>query len=436
MGKIKKILCNLPQTPGVYFLKDQYGRIIYIGKAVNLKSRVSSYFRNNPKEEKTVQIQASTSDIEIIQVFSEFEALLLEAKLINTHKPKYNVIWRDDKSYIYIKLTQTDFPSFYLARKQNTTDRLFGPFQSKRTARQILYFLREIFPYCTQKTPYKKICFNRHIGLCFPCPYEIINVKNEQRMVLTQNYKDNVRNIKRILSGNIKKVRHDLTVKMKTHAKNKEFENAALLRDRINQLEVLTLDYHNIDRYLENPAKKGEIWENERKSLLENLDRYIKLEKQFEIIECYDISNISGKFAAGSLVTFRRSGPDKSRYRHFRIKTVNQPDDYAMLNEVISRRLKHKEWQLPDLFMVDGGKQQLNILLKTLSNYRVNVPAIALAKRFEEIVVKNKDAFTSIVLPAHSPALKLVTRIRDEAHRFAHRYHQKLRAQYLIDLLQ
>jgi len=223
---------------------------------------------------------------------------------------------------------------------------------------------------------------------------------------------------------------------MKTHAKNKEFENAALLRDRINQLEVLTLDYHNIDRYLENPAKKGEIWENERKSLLENLDRYIKLEKQFEIIECYDISNISGKFAAGSLVTFRRSGPDKSRYRHFRIKTVNQPDDYAMLNEVISRRLKHKEWQLPDLFMVDGGKQQLNILLKTLSNYRVNVPAIALAKRFEEIVVKNKDAFTSIVLPAHSPALKLVTRIRDEAHRFAHRYHQKLRAQYLIDLLQ
>ncbi|OGG00768.1 hypothetical protein A3D78_04000 [Candidatus Gottesmanbacteria bacterium RIFCSPHIGHO2_02_FULL_39_14] len=429
-------LSALPQTSGVYLFKDMDKSIIYIGKAVNLKKRISSYFRRNIINGKLEIIASTTRYINTIEVRSEFEALLLEARLIKKHKPKYNIILRNGKSYIYILITNEAFPRLLISRKTGQKGSIFGPFPSSRIVREIIGDLRRIFPFCTQKLPAKRVCFYHHLGLCRPCPAEIIKAEEPKHSKLKKEYLRNIISIKKILSGYTDKVIKNLQSDMNNTSRSHEFEKAAQTRDRIGKLNILqTGNYRFIDEYLENPDFAVNSWKAEQINLTELLKKYLNISSEIKSIECYDISNIQGKFATGSMITFYQGKPDKSRYRHFRIKKLVTPNDLEMLKEVFYRRLKHLEWPLADLIMVDGGQQQLTILLQALAHHHLDKPAIALAKRFEEIYIYVNRHFLSVRLKKDSPALNLIKRIRDEAHRFALNYHQKLRIKYLLELL-
>ena len=429
-------LSRIPQTPGVYKFKDIDEKIIYIGKAVNLKNRVSSYFNSGLFLEKNKKIALYTRKIEIIQVRSEFEALLLEARLIKKCKPRYNVITRDGRSYIYILITLDDFPRVLISPKTLQKGNIFGPFSSARTVRKILIFLRSIFPFCTQKPPLKRVCFYHHLNLCSPCPGEIIKAPDNMKSGLTEKYQQNIINIKKVLSGKSNRVISDLTSQMTALSKNKEFEKAAALRDTIAQLNYLKNSRgFNVENYLTDPGYALKEWKKEQRELEKILDPHLAVSSRLNTLECYDISNLTGKFATGSMVTFYQGTPDKNRYRHFRIRNLDTPDDYEMLKQVFHRRFKHKNWPLPDLFLVDGGQLQLAVILKALTYFKINIPAISLAKKHEEIYLRSRSGFIKMRLPPSSPAVLLLRRIRDEAHRFAHSYHSKLRMKFLLGLL-
>lgn len=427
---------KLPQTSGVYIFRNNRNEIIYIGKAINLKNRVSSYFRDKGTGDKSKKIALNTALIELIEVSSEFEALLIEAKLIRKNKPKYNVIWRDDKSYLYVQITHEEFPRVLTSRKRGAKGTLYGPFPSGGATRDILKYLRVIFPFCVEKMPAKRVCFYHHLGLCRPCPVEILNSPPELKRILKRQYLKNIGSIKKILLGDTKKVIRDLTAEMVEASKAHLYEEAALQRDRINNMGKL-MDRNNFyyEKYLENPLLIKNRFKKESESLTVLLRNYFEFKSEIKTVECFDISNISGKFATGSLVTFVSSLPEKSRYRHFRIKTLHTPNDFEMLREVFNRRFKHTDWPLPDLIMVDGGTLQLDVLIKTLQFHGIKIPAISLAKRLEEVCLKKDGKFVIINLPENTPALNLLKRIRNESHRFALRYHQKLRLKYLLDLL-
>lgn len=428
-----KELNKLSQLSGIYKFIDNNGTTLYIGKAINLKKRVASYFQKKPLDKKTENLIKQITRIDTIEVQSEFEALLLEAKLINTVKPKYNVIWKDDKHYIYIKITKEEFPRILFARKPEQKDGIyFGPFPSKLIVTDLLHYLRPIFPYCTQPRHVKKACFYTHIGLCNPCPANIKKLSGEEYREARNLYLKNIRQIKSLLSGSINPVRKYLIKQMENASKSNDFELAANYRDKIETLEYLIHNYHPAQEYIDNPQLSVLLWNKERDELRDLLAPYFALTNSVEKIECYDISNISGKLGAGSMVTFRKGLPDKNYYRRFQIRSKNKPDDFAMLSEIMRRRLNHPEWELPDVFVIDGGKPQLIALMKVLKNYKINIPLIGLAKEQEEIVIPHQNTFIKLKLPSRSSALALVLRLRDEAHRFAHKYHEYLRAKYFM----
>lgn len=424
-------LKTIPEVPGIYKFYSSSNLLLYVGKAKNLKKRVGSYFDLRPKELKTDKLITQIKQIEIIPVSSEFEALLLEAKLIHTHKPKYNVIWKDDKHYIYIKVTRENFPKVLFARKIDAAGDFFGPFPSTRIVREILGFLRTIFPYCTQKETAKRVCFYNHLGLCNPCPAEIIKIRGEKYEKLTNEYQANIRNIKKILNGKIDNVKKLLVSQMDFFSKGQNYEQAAIYRDRINHLDWLVNRYSPAESYITNPKLLDNIREKESRQLTSLLQNYFPQITQIHHIECYDVSNISGKLATGSMVTFMDGTPNKNLYRRFKIK-LHLPNDFAMLAEIMNRRLKHADWKLPDIFVIDGGTPQLRMMQKVLMELKIVLPIIGLAKQYEEIVVPSNNTYLKIRLTQNSAALNLIKRIRDEAHRFAHSYHTLLRLKYLL----
>lgn len=426
-------LKNIPPLPGIYKFYSPAGKLLYVGKAKNLVKRISSYFDNALKEPKVELMISQIGQIEVIPVSSEFEALLLEARLIRDKQPKYNVVWRDDKQYIYIKITREKFPKIFFARKADQTGAYFGPFPSSAIVKEILSYLRSIFPFCTQRESVKKSCFYHHLGLCNPCPSEIIKCTGIKYQLLRREYLRNIRNIKQILSGKTHSIKKLLSDNMQLLSKKEKYEEAAIFRDKLNKLDYLVNQYAPVDSYLNNPEMLDVLRKKERLELENILIPYFSEIGKINHIECYDISNISGKLATGSMVTFKHGAPVKNLYRKFRIKSKNIPDDFGMLQELMTRRLNHLEWQLPDIFVIDGGMPQLAALTKIMKTLKIKIPIIGLAKTFEEIVVPVNNSYSKINLPICSPALNLIKRIRDEAHRFAHAYHTHLRLKYLIN---
>lgn len=426
---------KIGNTAGVYIYRDNGKNIIYIGKAKDLKKRVSSYFTNdNSDNPKTNILVQKTSTIETIPVLSEFEALLLEAKLIKLYKPKYNIIWKDDKHYIYINITDEEFPRVLLSRLKNIRGEsvIFGPFPSTHTVREVLDNIRHIFPYCNSDRKTGRSCFYTHIGLCQPCPAYIKTLPAAEYGMKKREYLSHIKSIKMLLSGKLKRIHRELVSSMRKLSAEENFEKAAVLKDRIEHFEYLTQRYHSPDSFIADPYLFQNVKAKESVELKKILSQYIRLNKDISKIECYDISNLAGKFATGSLVTFVNGLPDKNQYRHFRIRLKKTPDDFAMLEEIMKRRLLHKEWSFPDLFVIDGGKPQLSKIIKVFEQFKIGLPVIGLAKEFEEIVVPVNGNFKKIKLPDHSYALNLIKRVRDEAHRFAHRYHEVLRLKNLI----
>lgn len=422
--KLIKVIRKIPLDTGVYIFKDQKGQFLYIGKASCLKRRIQSYFRDSSLDSR---LEAMIKQIDKIDYFlcrNEIEALILESKLIKKYKPKYNIEWKDDKNFLYIMITNEEFPRLAEARPPLKEDAYyFGPFVDAEALRKSLRILRKIFPYRTCKKLPQKACLQYFIKNCSaPCIGKISS----------SEYKKNIKEIVKILSGRLPELIKILEKEMQKEAKKKNFEKAAQLRDRINNLKSL-----NQSIIFRSDSVKVENINNN----LQELKNLFELKKAPRRIEAYDISNIAGESAAGSMVVFTNGLPDKKEYRRFMIKDVKGINDYKMIEEVLERRFKNfkinnsKFKNLPDLILVDGGKGQLSIALNVLKKFNLDrdIFALGIAKKREEIIIVNRSTqnknlkYKIIKLPKNSKILHLIQRIRDEAHRFAINYHLKLR---------
>ncbi|HOX54813.1 MAG TPA: excinuclease ABC subunit UvrC [Candidatus Omnitrophota bacterium] len=402
---LEKTIKSLPDSSGVYLMKDRDGKVIYIGKAISIKKRVGSHFakRNSPSKQD-VMIE-SVEDIDYIPTASETEALLLEADLIKRFKPKYNVSLRDDKTFPFIKIAKEKFPAVSICRPKNKDRALcFGPYTDSQAIRELLKKIRKIFPFRSCRSMPKKACLDFHLGLCpAPCIGKIDK----------KDYAKIIRSISLILKGKSEVLFKQLEEEINAEAKKRNFEEAARLRDQMLALGSIYLG-SRVDNFLEEAKQLAKV---------------LKLKKLPFRIEAFDVSNIFGKEAVGSMVSFWQGVPDKNNYRRFRIKeSQGEINDYKMLAEITRRRysrLKNEGLVLPDLVIVDGGRGQVSVVKNELDKLGLDLPLIGIAKVQEQIISLTKK--DPIVLPLNSAALRLVMRIRDEAHRFAVSYHRILR---------
>lgn len=533
-------LDSAPHSPGVYIMQDKKSTVLYVGKAKDLHKRLSSYMRfSGAEHNKTTIMLRRVTKVDILLTHTEKEALILEASLIKKHKPKYNIILRDDKNYPYIKVTvQEEWPRVHMARRKSRDKaRYFGPYSSSSAMWSTLRLIGSLFPLRNCKGSRLKKrdrpCLNRQIGKCLaPC------AGNADREL----YLENVRKIIMLLEGRNRDLIKSLQLQMEKAAAELQFERAATLRDQITALsrtlekqvisashskdqdvfgfarkdaaitvailfirdglinggrtffladpygddqsilsqvlsqfytddsripsEVLLpfepsdLELHhdflndqsqykvevkipqrginmqlismantNASQVFEEKEKQKSSWDHLSKTMI----RTLHLDRSPERIECLDISNISGKQAVGSLVCFTKGEKDTANFRHYKIKTVDGPNDYAMMKEVLERRLSRgiEEDTLPDLFVVDGGKGQLGMAMAVAKDLGItsDIDWIGIAKEREDEGEKlyKPERKNPIVLPAHNPIILYMMRIRDESHRYGVTFHRKLR---------
>ncbi|MGM0439405.1 MAG: GIY-YIG nuclease family protein [Patescibacteria group bacterium] len=386
--KLKEKIENLPNSPGVYIYKNKDGEIIYIGKAGKLPKRVKSYFLRSadPKAKRMIE---KVVDLEYKTTETVIEALILEAKLIKKHEPYFNIKQKDDKSFLYVLITDEKYPRVILKRGREKKEgrSVFGPFVSSSAIRQALRIIRKIFPYNThtekQLKRMKRPCFYYQIGLCPGACADDLD---------REEYLEDIKNIELFFQGKKKKVLKLLEKRMKNASENQEYEKAQKLKKQINSIN------HIYDTALITPPE---------------------LEEEKMRIEGYDISNIGGKLATGSMVVFERGKPKKKDYKKFKIKTVTETNDVGMMKEVLERRFNHS-WKLPDIILVDGGKGQVNVAKEVLDEKGINIPVVGLAKG-------EKRDKNELVGDRPDVKKKTLIKVRDEAHRFAVKYHKKLR---------
>jgi excinuclease ABC subunit C len=410
--KLKEKVAGLPELPGVYIYKDSEGRIIYIGKAKNLKKRVQSYFTRYLSG-KTQALVGRIADIEHILTSTEFQAQLLEAAMVKEKQPQYNIDLKDDKSFPLVKITDEKFPLVAVCRQKELLKKkepafYYGPYQSAWLLREALKVLRKAFGFRTCRSLPKKTCLYFRLKLCpGPCAGHI----GEQK------YKQSIDNVKLFLDSRYSQLIDKLAGDMELASRNRDYEEAAKLRDSINALSAIGKSRRNFSSTDE----------------LEDLQELLGLKSLPLRIEGFDISNISGKEATGAMVSFYKGVADKNNYRRFRIKTVSAIDDYAMMREVVSRRyarLSAENKPLPDLILIDGGKQHLLAAQEEIEKLRLKVPIMAIAKAEENVYIMGKDL--PVRMSEDTPALNLIRRIRDEAHRFCRKYHHLLRKKKLL----
>lgn len=420
-----------PKKPGVYIFRK--GKLpLYIGKAVDLRNRLSFYFRRNTGE-KVRQMRKEATKIEWIETASEIEALIKEAELIKKYKPKYNYIFRDDKNYSFVGLTKEIFPKIYITHQPHTdnslklkTMRYIGPFTDGTALKHTLKLIRKILPYCTCKKPHRRPCLNTEMGRCLGCccvKNAIIETRSYTNCLA--RYKENIKNIIGVLSGKKRDILRHLRKEMYESARLQKFERAAVIRNQIKRLENI----FSHQQFLEVQISEVGLQKLDQFSW-RKIEEYIRhllgVESPISRVEGYDISNISGTEATGSMVVFIAGKPSKSDYKKFKIKTVYQPDDIGMLKEVISRRLRHREWQYPDMMIIDGGKGQFNAAKVQVAKHQAQIIVAALAKQNEELYTDKRN--TPILLENTPPGvMHFFQQVRDEAHRFAKKYHHKLR---------
>ncbi len=409
----------MPSKTGVYRFLDASGTVLYVGKAIDLKSRVSSYFASTQLlGEKTKVLVSQVKKIQITIVETELEALLLEAFYIKKYKPKYNILQKDNKSYLKIRITiNNPYPAVLFTRKEDDPKSLyFGPYPSSSALQSVLKIIRKVFPYHSVLNHPKRICLYNHLGLC-PC------------LSSTNNYRRNIRAVIKILEGKSKNIMRELEKERDKLSKEENYEEALEIQKKIDTMSLITTPFHRPFEYHVNPNLREDIRRSEMGELIQILNEEGFSLKSLDRIECYDISNTQGTNPTASMVVLTNGEIDKSQYRKFKMRGKG-PNDFAMMQEALTRRLKHKEWKEPNLIVVDGGRGQVSSALKVLLEMNKNIPLIGLAKREETIIipVSSKINFKEIFLPKDTKALHLIMRIRDEAHRFAITYHKKLRS--------
>jgi excinuclease ABC subunit C len=426
----KKAFLKAPLNPGVYIYWNNLETPIYVGKAKNLKNRLKSY-QNIKLEPKTFRLMKEAKYFSTINVTSELESLLLEAKLVAKYKPKYNIQLKDDKHPLYIQITSDYLPIIKTVRRIDITknkNKYFGPFPSSQNVKFILKFIRKIIPYSTH-LPGKKACIYSQIGLCNPCPSDIFKETDTNlRQMQIKLYKMNIKLILKILDGNTNKVYKFLNKTMLQKSGQLLFEEANYYKNIIEKFNYISQPINKIDSYIDNPNFIDDIHSKELNELLNILKKYFNINK-LSRIECFDIAHLMGQNPTASMVTFINGSAEKSLYRKFKVIQKKGNSDIDSMREIANRRLKHlDDWGIPDLIVVDGGKSQLNVFQSIFINTDINI--IGLAKRFETIVLKNNNQFVEI--RAENSALNLLQRIRDEAHRFARVYHHNLITKTLL----
>lgn len=434
MEKVNEQVVKLPHAPGVYIYKDKSDKIIYVGKAKDLRNRVGQYFRPDKGiDPKTSALIAQIQKVETIPTVCEFDAILLEAKLISTLKPKYNVAARDDKSPLYVIISLQKSKPGVLTRRgrdltdiNRQTDTTFGPFQSGRTTRMLLRSIRRIIPYCTQKRLNGRPCFYTQIGLCNPCPSEFMHGQLSEQLEKWRIYKRNLHRIKKIFSGKAYSVKTELINEMRRLGEHERFEEAAMIRNQLQELDNLLQQKYDPQLYISEESFLINKTDEE-KAALKNVLKHFMPPGNLKRIECVDISNTGGRQMTGSLVVLTDGIPNNGEYRRFRIRSKTNPDDVGAMREVLGRRFKHREWKFPDLLVVDGGRGQVRMATDVITELGLNLPILGLAKRREEIILYVDGDFKVIRLPLDNPAIHLLQRVRDEAHRFGLNYHRTLR---------
>lgn len=444
----KSKISQLPQNLGVYTFKDRR-RFLYIGKAANIAERVKSHFRQHARRDGF--FIKKVKKIGWILTDSEIEALILEASLIKKYKPQYNIVWRDDKNYFFVGITKGDFPRVFWTHQpkievqsmkyEERKKKIFrssnfrlqtsyvGPFVEGKALKQTLKLLRKVFPYRSCKTLPKKSCLWYQLDRCpAPCllkselgkeiPPAFFQIKAECQR--------NAKNLLKIFQGKKTQVLKDLKKEMKKLAKLENFEKAAKIRNQIESLEKVMSHAKIFELFR---IKEGSYSEIEQ-----NLKNLLGTKKKIKRIEAYDVSNIQGQEASGSLVTFINGKPDKNFYRRFKIKISGKPNDVAMIEEILSRRFHHQEWPLPDLILIDGGVAQLSAALKIKNQeakIKNRIKVISLAKKENKLFIENRKKVI-LLKNLKREIFNLILQLRDEAHRFAIKYHKKLRHKALI----
>ncbi|MEK7612183.1 MAG: GIY-YIG nuclease family protein [Patescibacteria group bacterium] len=420
--KKEELYQNFPENPGIYIMRDSQGGILYVGKAGNLKRRVSSYFQK-AHDSRIEKLVSRIHSIEYEEMGTAIEALIREAELIKKYEPPFNVREKDDKSFLYVEITKEKFPRVLLVRgKSVASGKRYGPFTSATAIRDAMKIIRKIFPFATHPTPEwvlngepmpprTRACFDYQIGLCPGTCIGAISV-SEYRGIIT--------NMKLFLDGKKKRVATNMERDMKSAAKAQEFEKAESIKRRLFALQ-----------HIQDVALLGE---NE----IQDPDEKIKMR-----IEGYDISNISGDSAVGSMVVFIGEKPDKNEYRKFKIKTISQANDTGMLREVLMRRFAHSRegglpaavrqtgtkegWAFPDVILIDGGLPQVNAAKGVLLALGLRLPIIGIAKGPDR---KKNEFFGS---PPKGITEQTLIKVRDEAHRFAVKYHRELRGRKTME---
>lgn len=427
-------LARLPHTPGVYLMRDGAGGILYVGKAIDLRQRVSHYFRVTGVEPKIRALMAEVRHIDYVPAASEREALVVEQRLIHRHQPLYNTMWKDGKSYPYVTLTvQEDFPRARLTRERRRDRALyFGPYPNVQSVRRLLDWIwkRKLFALrpCDlelvdqQPLPFEKVrsCLYLHTGEC-PAPC-LGRVRKDA-------YRTIVEKARMFFEGKNSALAKTWETEMREAARALEFEKAALLRDHLRALDHLREPV--TFRALREEDVQGRLRVTQA---LQDLQEALKLPRPPLWIECFDISHVQGAHTVASLVVFRDGKPDKSQYRKFTIRTVAGVDDFASMAEVVGRRyrrVKGDRLRWPDLIVIDGGPGQLSAARRALSEVTDRpLFLVSLAKREEEVFFPDRP--DPLRLPKTAPALQLLQQVRDEAHRFAVTFHRARRSKALI----
>lgn len=370
---LQKKLLSLPVEPGVYFHKSKSGEVIYVGKAAVLKNRVRQYFqKSRPFDPKTEALVAEIYDTDWATVESELDALFLESEMIKRYKPRYNILLRDDKSQLYIRIPSKDkYPavSFTRGPMDDGAD-YYGPYYNGWAIKKAMRYLRKIFPYSTHTTLPKRVCLQYHIGLCPGV---------EEGKISEKDYKVNLKRLKLYLKGGRKQLISDLEKDMKLFAKKSDFEKAAEVRDQLKDLKELQRQIVFSDR---------EFIDISKDKALVGLKDLLGLKSIPKRIEGYDISHMSGTNNVASMVVATNGLADKPSYRKFKMRIPGN-NDFAHMHETMSRRFsgRHKDWPSPDLILIDGGKGQLSSAIDALEDQGITIPVIGLAKREEEIVI-------------------------------------------------
>ena len=424
-------LANIKTNPGIYKFLDTSGTILYVGKANNLKSRVSSYFNSSHEDRPhIISMIPRIVSVETITTENEVDALVLESALIKRYKPHYNVMLKDDKSYAWLLITDGELPSVEIIRSVDLDNRskgtLYGPYPNGRAVRQVFKYIRTMYPFCTHKNP-KEPCLYYHLGMCGNPAFGEDTRKE---------YMKNIRSIRNFLNGRQQTHINDLRRRMKKHSKEKRFEDAAKLRDKINDLEYLgkdNLDFQSEEEFAKSQKRRISKYISEMisKTSADSFDR----------VECYDISTLQGENSYGSMVVSVDGEMVSKDYRIFKIKNDGKPNDFEMLQEVLKRRIKHignnpKDSSLdalPDVILIDGGKGQLSSVASIIPE-EIALLGISKGRHMRRKGQRKRDQFwdwnSGEVRQFFLKNPQILVTLRDEAHRFAIKHNRQSRKFY------